>query len=199
MIRFLLARLCGDEAYLQGLSRPLPDLAGQTVALVGNARSLSETTFGARIDAADIVVRMNAAPMPSVTSHGVRTDWLATSIPLSAEVIAARAPTRLLWMTAKRRRLPWRIASDPRFYLHPRPDSLALIARLGARATTGALLIDLLARSEAAEVQLYGFDFFASKSLSGRREASQTPHDFDAERVWVEGLLARDARLRLNR
>jgi hypothetical protein len=59
------------------------------------------------------------------------------------------------------------------------------------------MVIDLLARSEAREVVLHGFDFFASLSLSGGRTARDVPHDFGAERAWVEALLARDARFRL--
>ena len=59
------------------------------------------------------------------------------------------------------------------------------------------MLIDLLARSGAAEVALYGFDFFASLSLSGTRTAAQVPHDFAAERAFVTALIAQDPRFRL--
>jgi hypothetical protein len=55
----------------------------------------------------------------------------------------------------------------------------------------------MLARSPATSVDLYGFDFFASMSLSGRRTAAQVPHDFAAERAFVEALMARDARFTL--
>ena len=54
-------------------------------------------------------------------------------------------------------------------------------------------------RSDLARLDLYGFDFFASKSLSGSRSAEQVPHDFDAEAAWVEGLLQSDPRLHLHR
>ena len=46
-------------------------------------------------------------------------------------------------------------------------------------------------------VSLYGFDFFASLSLSGSRTAAQVPHDFGGERSYVEALLAQDPRFRL--
>ena len=64
---------------------------------------------------------------------------------------------------------------------------------------TGAMLIELLLHSDLARLDLYGFDFFASKSLSGSRSAEQVPHDFDAEAAWVEGLLQSDPRLHLHR
>ena len=61
------------------------------------------------------------------------------------------------------------------------------------------MLIDLIARSDMARLDLYGFDFFASQSLSGRRTADQVPHDFDAEAAWADALIHADPRLHLNR
>nr|WP_256500254.1 glycosyltransferase family 29 protein [Limimaricola litoreus] len=167
--------------------------------MVGNARSLGETQLGAAINAAGLVIRLNAAPMPGPASHGTRTDWLAMSVPVPEPAIVARAPEVLLWMPSKRRRLPWRIARREGFHLNPAHANVRLRAELGAPATTGLMLIDLLARSKMARADLFGFDFFASKSLSGRRDAAQVPHDFDAEHDWVERLLGRDRRFSLRR
>ncbi len=100
-------------------------------------------------------------------------------------------------MSHKRKRLSWRVATTPGFYLHPLTDWAALRDRLGAPPTTGLMMIDLLAASEAAAIRLYGFDFFASLSLTGSRRADQVPHDFGAERGFVEELIARDPRVTL--
>ncbi|MBL9056656.1 MAG: glycosyltransferase family 29 protein [Rhodobacteraceae bacterium] len=198
---FLIARLTGDETALERLSAPpealAAELAGKRVALIGNARSLSASRNGASIDAADLVIRINGAPIPAAVSHGTRTDWLAVSMPPDAALLAARAPARVLWMTRKRKRLPFALTRRPGFYLHRRAEAQALADHLGAPPTTGLMLIDLLARSSAAEVALYGFDFFSSLSLSGSRTAAQVPHDFAAERGFVEALIARDPRFRL--
>jgi hypothetical protein len=196
---FLIARTLRHEAPLAALSVPqaelLAALAGRHVALVGNARALAEARHGARIDAADLVIRINRAPMPGAQSHGTRTDWLglATSLPQADR--ARLGPGRILWMSPKRKRLDWRTATSPGFYLHPLPDIAALGARLGAPPTTGAMLIDLCLRAPLASLTLYGFDFFASLSLSGRRSAADVPHDFGAEAAWVQDLLAREPRL----
>lgn len=193
---FWLARLRGDEVALQRLSSPvLPDLAGRHVALVGNARSLAQGALGERIDAADLVIRLNAAPISSPLSHGRRTDWIACSMPLTDEVLTTRAPSRVLWMTRKRKRLPHDLAHRPGFYLHPRPMAQTLADALGAPPTTGMMVIDLLALSQARRIELYGFDFFSSLSLSGRRTAADVPHDFAAEKAWVDRLLERDPRI----
>lgn len=195
---FLLARTFRREATLAELSvrqEALKEaLAGRTVALVGNARALAEKALGASIDAADIVIRVNRAPMPGAASHGTRTDWLGLATAIGPAELMRIRPGRILWMSHKRKRLPWSVATTPGFYLHPLADWAQLRDRLGAPPTTGLMLIDLLARSDAQAIALYGFDFFASLSLTGSRTAAQVPHDFPAERAFVEALLARDPR-----
>jgi hypothetical protein len=202
ILSFLWAKLTGNEAALERLSLTPEalnaDLQGKSVALIGNAKSLSQGQFGPQIDAADIVIRLNAAPMPSASSHGTKTDWIALSTPIPDEVLAARNPARLLWMTRKRKRLPYALATRPGFYLNRRSDVTALRARIDGPPTTGLMMIDLLSRSQAAKIDLYGFDFFSSLSLSGSRTAAQVPHDFNAERAFVEALLTRDPRFCLH-
>lgn len=198
---FTLARFLRRDAALAALSAPraalMAELKGKRVALVGNARSLADRAEGAEIDAADLVIRINRAPMPAAASHGTRTDWLALATSIGADDLARLRPARLLWMSHKRKRLPWRVATAPGFYLHPRADWAGLRDRLGAPPTTGLMMIDLLSASEAAAIRLHGFDFFASLSLTGSRRADQVPHDFAAERRLVEDLIARDPRVTL--
>lgn len=198
---FLIARTLRNESALLTLSTPqaqaVEQVAGRSIALVGNARSLAEGRRGAEIDTADLVIRINRAPMPSAPSHGTRTDILAlaTSIP-QADLDRIR-PGAIWWMSHKRKRLSWQIATSPGFHMPGLDLFTRLRAELGAPPTTGLMLIDWLSRSTAAQVSLYGFDFFASQSLSGRRTAEQVPHDFGGERGFVEALIARDPRFRL--
>lgn len=197
---FLLARTLRREAPLARLSAPkaalFTELAGRRAALVGNARALVERDEGAEIDRAEIVIRINRAPMPASRTHGTRTDWLALATAIGAEDLARLNPGRILWMSHKRKRLPWRVATAPGFYLHPRADWRALGDALGAPPTTGLMMIALLAESGLAGLALHGFDFFASRSLTGSRGAAQVPHDFAAEEAFVRALIARDPRIR---
>ncbi len=200
-LRFLLARTLRDEPALAALSVPQAELlaaaAGRNIALVGNARSLATQRHGAAIDAAGLVVRINRAPMPAPESHGSRTDWLALAVRLPDADRDRLRPDRILWMSPKRKRLDWRTAASPGFYLHPLADYRTLAARLGAPPSTGAMAIELLLRAGPASLTLYGFDFFASLSLSGSRNAAQVPHDFAAEAEWVRDRAATDPRLRI--
>ncbi len=198
-LRFYTARLLRDEDALLRMSvaqgNLLADLEGLRVALIGNARALANTRQGAAIDAADLVIRINRAPMPAAHSHGTRTDWLALATRLSDDDRARIAPQRILWMSPKRKRLDWISATSPGFYLHPLGDYDALRGRLAAPPTTGAMMIELLLRSRLTTLTLHGFDFFASQSLSGSRTAQQVPHDFGSEAAWVADMTRRDTRL----
>ncbi|MDO5657591.1 MAG: glycosyltransferase family 29 protein [Paracoccus sp. (in: a-proteobacteria)] len=198
-LRFYLARTLRSEPALQNLSVAQSDwldmLQGQSVALIGNARALTQARHGADIDAHDTVIRINRAPMPAALSHGTRTDILALATSLPDADRARLNPARLAWFSHKRKRLDYATAKSAGFYLHPLPDYAGLKARLGAPPTTGAMLIDLLSRAPLARLTLYGFDFFASQSLSGSRSADQTPHDFAAESALVVDLMRADPRI----
>ncbi|AUM74581.1 glycosyltransferase family 29 protein [Paracoccus jeotgali] len=202
-LRFIAARLLRNDAMLSSLSVPqgqlLDRLAERSVALVGNARALRDSRQGAAIDDHDLVVRINLAPMPAPESHGTRTDWLGLATRLPRAELARIKPGRILWMSHKRKRLDYRSAHSPGFYLHPLADHQALRAELGAPPSTGLMLIELLLRGDLSRLDLYGFDFFASKSLTGSRGADQVPHDFDAEAAWVAARLTADPRLHLHR
>ncbi|MDR6267381.1 MULTISPECIES: glycosyltransferase family 29 protein [Rhodobacterales] len=196
---FSIKRILKGEPFLNTFSTDMEtltaELSGKTVAIVGNARSLSEQSLGPKIDACDVILRMHAAPLPSPESHGSRTSWLALGMPVAQNVINSRAPKRLLWMAKKRKRLRARFAQRSGFYLHPTAEWDRMAATLTAPPTTGIMLIDLVSGSTASEIHLFGFDFFTSLSLSGRRTAAQVPHDFAAEKRFTEALIARDPRV----
>ena len=199
---FLIARTLRNDAALRTLSVPQADLltaaAGKQVALVGNARALSDQRHGAAIDAADLVMRINRAPMTAADSHGTRTDWLALAVRLPRADRERLDPRRILWMSPKRKRLDWATARSPGFYLHPLADCRALAQALGAPPSTGIMAIELLLRARVASLTLYGFDFFVSRSLSGSRSAAQVPHDFATEAAWVRARAGADPRLRVS-
>jgi hypothetical protein len=199
---FAIMRAIKGDAFLNNFSAShsalLDELSGKSIAIVGNARSLSEQNHGQAIDICDVVIRMHAAPLPNHKSHGSKTTWLALGMPVDQSVINSRTPDRLLWMAKKRKRLRYRIARAKGFYLHPKSDWENMAKTLSAPPTTGAMLIDMVAHSKASDIHLFGFDFFASLSLSGRRTAAQVPHDFTAEKQFVERLMQNDPRVVLH-
>jgi hypothetical protein len=199
---FYVARALRQDVALEQMSVTqaalLKTLRGKTVALVGNARALKDTQQGSQIDAHDIVVRINRAPMPSAISHGMRTDWLAMATRLKTSERKRIGAKRSLWMSHKRKRLDWATANTHGFYLHPVGDYGRMKDVLSAQPTTGVMMVDLLLRSDLKQLSLFGFDFFASLSLSGSRTADKVPHDFMSEGDYVRSLIKTTSKMTLH-
>ena len=170
------------------------------VALVGNASSLRDTAYGEAIDSADCVVRINqGAFVPlDATSTGKRTD--AVLITLNGNAIEKA------WMYAKCRRVAHTVvAMSPKkrtvlgrdlatlISVYPQEWHQELHTTLGARPSTGAMAIDLLARTVETvdNIDVYGFDFWGSPTTyTGIAQAA--PHDPVAEENYVLGVVGPD-------
>lgn len=184
--------------YSVGREDLLGEMHGKRIAVVGNARALADMHYGDQIDAADLVIRINRAPRPTLSSHGARTDWLALATSLDRRHARKVGASRILWMSHKRKRLPiWALGTSG-FYLHPASEFESLRDMLGAPPTTGLMMIDLASESDATAIDLYGFDFFSSLSLTGSRSADDVPHDFVTEQDFVQQLIETDSRVTLH-
>nr|WP_246723649.1 glycosyltransferase family 29 protein [Rhizobium sp. ARZ01] len=174
------------------------ELEGKTVALVGNARSLGSSSHGSLIDSHDIVVRFNRVPIVSRRSHGFRTDWIATGIPLDQSRLDNLGASRVLWMSPYRRKMTADTILLRELYVHPVKEIhvLAENARV-ERPTTGLTAIELFRRSTCRAVDLYGFDFYATQSSSSHQTIENAPHTFDREEAHVRQILSKDKRFSL--
>jgi hypothetical protein len=178
----------------------LAALEGRRVALVGNGEALAQTRHGERIEGADLVIRFNRAPLISFASHGRRTDWLVTASPEVKQGLARRrGVSRVIWTGDKLKRLsPSLLRGDPPIYVVERAIQDRLGKTVDARPSSGFQAIDLLRESRVSRVELFGFDFGASGSLSGWRAARpRETHDFAAEGRRVRELLETDGRFAL--
>lgn len=169
----------------------------KSVAIVGNARALQDSASGAEIDAHDIVVRMNGAPMPSARSHGQRTDVLATSIIISHARFVELGSRMFWWMTPAPMALPRWATRHPGFWNYQKSDHARLSPHVAARPSTGLMVIDTVRRLPCSAVSLFGFDFFSSFSLSNEKLAAPEAHNFSGERDFVNTLLQQDPRFTL--
>lgn len=165
-------------------------LEGKRVALVGNARALLQAGQGDEIDAFDIVIRLNKAPGLGTKGGGSRIDWIATAGRTPYDVL----PT-VLWVGQHVRRLRYDLLMSGRVFVYSTMHRGALSETLTARASTGVMTVELLLRSPAKSIDLFGFDFYESRSLSGEQTLETAPHAYGEEKKWIMARVADDTRL----
>jgi len=190
-LRLLLGRTTSQESLFR-------EVEGKTVAIVGNARSLAAKDFGASIDEHDVVVRFNRVPIVSRKSHGFKTNWVATGVPVSQRRLDDLGAGQLLWLSSRTRKMTSETIAVENLYVHPRKQIRSLEMRAGLpRATTGITAVDLLAKSRLLKATLFGFDFYRSQSSSSHQTVGDAPHAFDREEIFVRQLLESDRRFQI--
>ena len=170
-----------------------------SVALVGSAQSLLNSSFGPDIDSHDLVIRINQGAFAPLQpqSTGLRTDYLF--ITLTGGTNSAKwsfiqrgkkvARRGVVLMSSKGRTL-FRIDLAPFFLHYPSEWHHALIDSLGHRPSTGAMAIDLLSRTmeNLSDLDVYGFDFFKTPDIAHGRNRV-VAHDADTEERYIRGVI----------
>lgn len=170
---------------------------GGTIALVGNATSLRETSYGPGIDQTDCVIRINQGAFVPLTAEatGVRTDVLFMTLTGYA--------WDKVWMYGRgRRKAKTVVAMSPKnrtilgielsrlIPAYPLDWHRELAQTLGSRPSTGAMAVDLLLRTAKSprHIHLYGFDFWSTPTTyTGISKPS--PHDPEAEERYIRSQL----------
>ncbi|MCC6810217.1 MAG: glycosyltransferase family 29 protein [Deltaproteobacteria bacterium] len=191
---------------LADMAQLAPRCAGKSVAVVGNAAWMQEATHGPAIDAADMVLRFNQGfrfCAPETT--GVRTDLLALGAAgaLGAyDAFLARTMPAAIWtrrLDSKATAKFLGVAGKFREVFHYDQGLRdALHGELGRqRPTTGLLMVHwLLSATNAARIDLYGFDFFATPPIFAHADVPKVFHAPEAERALIERWGIEDPRLR---
>lgn len=193
-----------DELYSKKITRKsikseelLSACKGKTVAVVGNAQSLSNSDYGDQIDNYDVVIRFNSAPIPDAKSHGRRTTFIATSFPISWELFETRGADGLIWAAPhKELQIPsWIYQNDVPCAILEQIFLDSITHQLGKPATTGHLILRLLQKgNQYKEVGLFGFDFFSSATNSSHisTELAHKHHSYNVEKSWVQSWIRED-------
>ena len=181
-------------------ARMSAQLAGQSVAVVGNAKSLFAAELGAQIDRHDIIIRLNKGFVQVPAAQGTRTDMVGLTPELTeGEVSAHFAPRHMLMLIPKMRH--YRIfgrenVQNTLFY--PFRWWLADRNLIGRRPSSGFMAISWLVRlGVAREIVLYGFDFGQTPTYYNP-VGYKTPHNFAREGQIIMGWQA-EGRLRIIR
>jgi hypothetical protein len=158
------------------------DLTGKTVALVGRAASIHERGDGARIDSADVVIRVNwLAPWEGDPARiGARTDAVIHAYAYCSIGEAAEAHGMVAWR--KCRSTGQRLAE--------------MVGRPSVNPRTGVTALGMVLDAGAERVYLTGYDLYetatATRTGTGDRTAgkSRRGHDNETDRLILRALIA---------
>jgi hypothetical protein len=169
------------------MQRLMDYLDGKSVAIVGNAASLLDHAWGPSIDTHDVVVRMNRGVPVNLVAQGSKFDvWCFSIMKTHAETLKQAMPAFSVWMSPKCRD-DYDGSIDVSFY--PLEFWHDLHRRLAARPSVGAMTVDLVSRSSARAVSVFGFDFKRSGTFYDP-SLHVGPHNYAAESRYILDLCA---------
>lgn len=183
-------------------------IEAKSVAIVGNALSLFNCSYGQQIDSHDIVIRLNKAAMwydrfDVPQSHGKRTDiWMFWSAheyrPMITDLIKRNSNVVKVHCSTVMRH-HGNVSMVDLLYPIKQHHQLCRAAKID-NPTTGLMAIDFCLSANPSTVSLYGFDWKATPTWTDpdRVYDQQCPHDHCAERLYCQQLAATDSRLVIN-
>lgn len=150
----------------EGLARLKDILKGKSVAIVGNAESVLNKSFGSDIDNHDIVIRINKGfPSKNNKALGTKTTilFLACTL-LSSELRQFNAQ-----FTVRRSKLCHNIcnfncSSEDRTRLVQEGNNIRKLENKKSQPSTGFIAINFVLSTEYRNLDLYGFDFFKTQT-----------------------------------
>ena len=158
---------------------------GKTIAVVGNAASLIQQSYGKEIDQAQVVVRINRGGYRFIefpTQMGRRLDvWCMQNVRQNKAFFEKPHTRRVLKMQMDT------IDVSPQFVemantVFSNEDRADLDSNLPKKSSTGLRVLYYIKKQNPAKVFVYGFDWKKSYSWHERRKC--VAHDFEAEREY---------------
>ena len=180
--------LFDDEFQQARLGQIAAIVAGKTVAVVGNAQYLLETSTGAEIDRHEVVVRFNKGFVIAPESQGSRTTIHCLATDVSVAELRKHAPQATIvyvspircFLNRDMRRL------ENQCICVPINQWKELSRRMGnLRPSAGLIILDhLLHNCSAKKVSLFGFDWKRTKTFYHKVKIRDW-HSGEAERALV--------------
>ena len=150
-------------------------LKDKNVAIVGNAQSIFDHTYGEEIDKADVVIRFNRGFPNDIKAQGEKTTILMLSCDLSKTDINFYKAKYVINRSG--------IASNDAPTISSQ-DRNRLAEKLGSQPSSGFMAIDLCLTAHAKSIQLYGFDFEQTPTFYNP-DGYKTKHDYNKEQEIV--------------
>ena len=171
---------CGEDKSdmftYQNLKEIKSFLKDKSVAIVGNAKSLFNESFGKEIDNHDIVIRFTHGYVTKPESQGSKTTILISAENLEKSRIKEYNPRYII----NRRQL---IDNGTEFYFTNKDKDRCRLG-LGRPASSGFLAIDLCDKAGCKKIDLYGFDWERTPTFYNP-EGYVTDHNYPSEELKI--------------
>ena len=147
-------------------------LKGKNVAIVGNAQSQFEKSYGKEIEKADIVIRFNKGFISKPESQGTKTNILMLACDLTEDELASYGAEITINRSSK--------YNNKTDYTLDGKDREVLRNKIYInQPTTGFIAIDMCMTANA-KITLYGFDFEKTPTFYNPK-GYKTPHHYTRE------------------
>ena len=158
-------------------------LTDKSVAIVGNAQSLFNKSYGSEIDSHDVIIRMNRAAMlytafDAELTHGSRTDAWCMWRHKEYEHVKIKLPQFVAQMA-------WFIEHPLDSSVHVVENEPLLERLLPFNPSTGLMVLDWVSKFSTKNVSVYGFDWKATPTFTNTQEDTREVigiHDFTKEK-----------------
>lgn len=168
---------------------------GQNIAIVGNSQALTEENLGDEIDSHDVVIRINRGV--TTTKNGFNCDIYCVGASdgyVKPEDFKVDIPQVSFWMSPK-----YREKAPSHFFFFPNEmwEELKVHAlpQGSDRPTTGLMTAFMISKTEAAKINLYGFDFWETKTFYLERKGARPVHNPAKEKEFIEEMQRKDNRI----
>ena len=159
------------------LKRVCDYINGKSVAIVGNARTIFDGSYGSEIDSHDIVIRFNKGFIYYPESQGRRTDILILACLLRDDEREGYHAKYIINRSRSYR--------NPAHFTISTDDRMALKEKLGSQPSSGFMAIDLCLFARAKHIDLYGFAGFSANTFYNDPNY-QTQHNYDKEQEYIQ-------------
>lgn len=155
------------------------EIKGKRIAIVGNAKSIFDTSYGEEIDNHDFIIRFNHGIPTVKESQGTKTDMVMLACTLSDDEIKQYKAGYLVNRSGNYYN---RLAN---FTIGNRERAI-MAAGIGAQPSTGFMAVNICLYFGAKSIDLYGFDWGNTKTFYNP-EDYQTQHNYSKEREIMAG------------
>jgi hypothetical protein len=165
----------------------------KTVALIGNAMSLFDKSYGDEIDSHQVVVRLNKAAMlyeklGVEKSHGKRTDvWIFWNTSEYKTRFSNHPNVKKMHAGHQAR-----FAANIKFvdFVYPMTPNYENLKRKAGNhnnPTTGLIAIDWIVYCKPKSLNIYGFDWKETPTFTDPKRVKDRscPHDYETEKAYV--------------